>query len=395
VLISTSIQKQLIKKIFHPALLLILFFSKSVAQSNGGKVFSKIPQDSFGALVQYTIRTINSNNADTVSHYILKTFATEYLGRVPLADQVRKIMTLGKRTGGVNFVSLTYLDASNKTFELSLQDKIFELGHSLSLRIDEQGKIDRWLNSSVPKALTRRAGARSEANTIKDIRSRLDKAAQQDAFSGIAYIAKGDKVLFAKAYGMAAKAYGFPNNVNTKFSAASLNKMFTAIAIGQLQEQGKLSFHDTIGKWIDSTWMADPHRNKITIQQLLIHRSGLGTYFYDPTYKPTSGKNFRLNSEKAYVKRDMPEFEPGTKFRYSNTGYFLLGVIIEKIIGTSYYDYIQKHIYAPAGMTHTGSFSIAENVPNLAFGYTYAPLEPFHWDVSVSAGKGSPAGEVM
>jgi len=350
------------------------------------------PLDHMDALVAHTVRAINAGHIDSVRQYIKTSFAKEYLQRVPEEDQLKKIMLLGQRTGGVAFAGMHALDSAKTSWELRLQDQTFGLHHTLSLRTDAAGKIDRWLNAMVPKVTSTHPAPQKEAALVKDMAERLQKAARSQAFSGIVYLAKGEKVLLAKAVGSAAMAYRYPNTVQTRFSAASLNKMFTAIAIAQLYEAGKLHFNDTVGKWLDSTWMKGEYRSKITIHHLLSHRSGLGTYFYLPGYRPAAAAGYSLSREKTFIRQDLPEFEPGSGFRYSNTGFFLLGVIIEKITGQHYYDYIQQYIYDRAGMVHSGSFTLADNIPNLAFGYSFAPLQPFKWEALVATLKGSPAG---
>lgn len=208
-------------------LLILLAYSKLLAQEFYSEdSLKEIPADSFGIILRYTIRAINSSQLEATREYVGEVFAEEYLERVPLEDQVGKIAVFSKRTGGVQFVSFTKVDTLNRTYEIALKDNLYGLVHSLSLRLDEYGKINRWLNSLAPKALAEehKLGA-SEKEIIKNIQYTVEHADKEDGFSGVVYIAKQDKVLYAKAFGMASKAYQHPNAVDTKFSAASLQRL--------------------------------------------------------------------------------------------------------------------------------------------------------------------------
>jgi CubicO group peptidase (beta-lactamase class C family) len=194
--------------------------------------------------------------------------------------------------------------------------------------------------------------------------------------------------------GEASKAFHVPNNIDTKFNLGSMNKMFTSTAIARLVEAGKLSFDDPIGKYIDETWLPKDVTGKITVRQLITHTSGLGSYFNE-VYDRSSRALFRkLDDYKPLIKDDKPAFPPGEKFQYSNTGMFLLGVIIEKVTGEDYFDHIRKAIYAPAGMTNSDCYEMDYPVENLAIGYSPDFTSPYKWQNNLYKHviKGGPAG---
>ncbi|MFL6215209.1 MAG: serine hydrolase domain-containing protein [Blastocatellia bacterium] len=196
----------------------------------------------------------------------------------------------------------------------------------------------------------------------------LDGQAKEDRFSGVVLLAKDGKPFLVKAYGLADKSKNAPNNAETKFNLGSMNKMFTAVAIAQLVEQGKLSFEDKVGKLLPDYPNKDV-ANKVTVHQLLTHTAGLGSYW-----------NAKFDAHRTQIKTvadylslfaDEPLlFEPGARFEYSNSGFIVLGAIIEKVSGQSYYDYVREHIYKPAGMTSTDAYQMTDDTPNLAMGYT-------------------------
>lgn len=206
-----------------------------------------------------------------------------------------------------------------------------------------------------------------DAEIAKKLETYLDKLVAEDKFSGAVLIAKNSKPFFLKAYGMANKKENIPNNIDTKFNLGSMNKMFTAIAIAQLAERGKLSFEDTIGKHLPEY----PNRlvaEKVTIHHLLTHTSGMGDYQNEKFYA-------RLGDIKTIASllplfADEPLlFEPGKGWEYSNSGFAVLGLIIEKVSGQSYFDYVKNHIFKPAGMKNTDFYERDKFVKNRAIGY--------------------------
>jgi CubicO group peptidase (beta-lactamase class C family) len=227
--------------------------------------------------------------------------------------------------------------------------------------------------------------------TIKDLLLRL---CEKDVFSGTLLIAKGDKVLLEYACGEATKRFHVPNNIETKFNLGSMNKMFTATAIAHLVEKGLLTYNDPISKYVDESWLPKEITSKVTIHHLLTHSSGLGSYFNE-TYAKSSRALFRkLDDYKPLVKDEKLAFEPGKRFRYSNTGMFLLGVVIESATGQNYFDYIRENIYVPAGMKNTDCYEMDYPVENLAIGYSPNQESKYGWQNNFFKHviKGGPAG---
>jgi CubicO group peptidase (beta-lactamase class C family) len=185
-----------------------------------------------------------------------------------------------------------------------------------------------------------------------------------------------------------------PNKLNTKFNLGSMNKMFTSLAIMRLVEKGNVSLDDPIGRYIDETWLPKDVTDKITVHHLLTHSSGLGSYFNEE-YMRSSRLLFRaLGDYKPLIRDDRPAFTPGERFRYSNTGMFLLGVIIEKVTGEDYFSHIRKVIYKPADMTNSDCYEMDIPVENLAIGYSPDWNHPNGWrnNYYQHVIKGGPAG---
>jgi CubicO group peptidase (beta-lactamase class C family) len=213
------------------------------------------------------------------------------------------------------------------------------------------------------KKLDNRNGKHNELSSL------MERITADDLFSGVVLIAKGNRILFQESYGMADKSQNRLNNANTKFNLGSAAKMFTAVAIAQLVEHGKLSFDDTIKKYTNG--FPDEIADKITIGQLLTHTSGLGDIF-TPAYMVHKDEIDTIEGFMPYIINQPLRFEPGTRHQYSNAGFVVLGTIIENVSGENYYSYIRRHITEPLGMNNTDFYRKNDNVPNLARGYTGA-----------------------
>lgn len=248
-----------------------------------------------------------------------------------------------------------------------------------------------------PQAEKAKRIAPDDSTMVKELASFLEASRAADLFSGAVLIARDSQPVFTKAYGLASIAAGTPNNEQTKFNIGSLNKMFTAVAIAQLAERGKLSFTDTVVKILPD-YLNKTVAEKVTIHQLLTHTSGMGNY-QNATYSANLNKMKTVADLLPLFASDPLAFEPGTKWQYSNAGYALLGLIIEKTSGQNYFDYVEEHIFRPAGMVNTDSYEREKAVPNLAVGYTRMnesgradPSVPRRENTSTRPAKGSPAG---
>jgi D-alanyl-D-alanine carboxypeptidase len=174
------------------------------------------------------------------------------------------------------------------------------------------------------------------------IAAEIAKFAESKAFSGVVLLAKDGRPFLHRAFG--------PNTtLDTKFNLASVNKLWTMAAIAQLAGEGKLAYDDKVGKHLPRYPNRDV-REKVTIEQLLTHRSGLGE-FLTAEYMKT--QPVKLRDLLPFFAHDTLEFEPGTTRGYSNAGFVVLGLIIEKVTGRDYFDYIGDTILKPLGMTST------------------------------------------
>ena len=244
------------------------------------------------------------------------------------------------------------------------------------------------------------APAIGERELVARVRTLLDSLSRVDQFSGVISISKRGTPVFERAYGMADRARRMPNTVETAFNLGSINKLFTAIAVRQLAADGRLAVDSSLARaWPDfpDTGIA----RRVTIRQLLNHRSGVsGNIFAVPGV--ASQRDVRHNRQFLAAVINTPlAFPPGSRQQYSNAGFVVLGGLIERVSGEDYYAYVQRHIFAPAGMTRTGHFAVDSLPSRTAIGYTRGggdepgeaarntPLRPNTGDLP---GRGSAAG---
>ncbi len=208
--------------------------------------------------------------------------------------------------------------------------------------------------------------------TLNQSAAAVDKEAthlaQLDKFAGAVLLAQGGKILLNKAYGFADRGNHVLNTTDTKFRIGSMGKMFTAVAILQLAEKEKLDIGAPIGQYLSDYPNTDV-ATQVTIRQLLTHTGGTGDIFTPEYEKQRLDIRTLADYVKLFGSRGLA-FQPGSQWAYSNYGYILLGRIIEKVAGMSYYDYVRIHIFEPLGMIDTDSVLESVDVLKRSIGYT-------------------------
>ncbi|WP_217585492.1 serine hydrolase domain-containing protein [Lentibacillus saliphilus] len=228
--------------------------------------------------------------------------------------------------------------------------------------------------------------------------NRLIKRQQELQFSGSIYSRKDDKTLLSESFGYANQSEKISNQSHTRFSIASGSKIFTAIAICKLVEEGLITFDTKLINCLDIEF---PYFDeKITIHHLLTHTSGVPDYFDEdemddfevlweslPMYRVRCAKDFL-----PMFQYEKMQAEVGSPFKYNNTGYIILGLIVEHISGIDFADYIEKNIFQTAGMTESGYFSMDELPENVANGYIEKPDGTWRTNIYSLPAKGGPDG---
>jgi len=198
-----------------------------------------------------------------------------------------------------------------------------------------------------------------------NIASRL---AARDTFAGSLIVARGHKTLIARSWGLADRSSRTPMTLDTPMFLASAGKMFTGVAVLQLVDAGKVDLDAPLGKYLTDY----PNKDiaAVTIRQLLTHRGGTGDVGILGREDGSARARVRTIADIVELNGTRgPDFPPGTKEDYSNFGFILLGAVIERVNGGSYYDYVAEHVFKPAGMKNAG-FPDRDHLRGVAVGYT-------------------------
>lgn len=237
-----------------------------------------------------------------------------------------------------------------------------------------------------------------EKAAIAALVARAETLAKQERFSGAVLVSRHDRILLERAWGLADRAAGTANTADTKFRLGSMNKIFTAVAILQLVEAGKLSLDAPIATWLPD-YPNPEAAKKVSIRHLLTHRSGIGESGFSDSPEFSTPAQFiarrdAMRTPADYVRQYAGQalaFEPGSRTEYSSLGFMVLGLLIEKASGVGYYDYVQEHVYDVAGMKDTGSLPETVPVAGRAVGYLRQNGQ-WHPNADTLPYRGSPAG---
>ena len=316
----------------------------------------------------------------------------------PEWTQIDRELHIRKESGGFTLMKVTSDDGANLDATVADTGETF-LGISVHLRSVGPVKVSSITINGIVPAEGVVPHFSNDSELISAVRSKADSLAATDQFSGTVLIARNEEVLLQQAWGLANRKSNSPNVVDTEFCLGSMNKMFTAVAVLQLVQAGKLPLDAPLGEY----WKNYPNKElatTVTVRQLLSNTAGTGDIF------TAEFNNHRLDIRtlddyvRLYGQRSL-EFEPGSRSRYSNYGFLLLGVLIEKISGQSYYDYVRDHIFVPAGMTHTDSLPEIDRILSHAVGYMPGPngwvpnTDTLPWRGTPAGGGYSSVGDLL
>jgi D-alanyl-D-alanine carboxypeptidase len=315
----------------------------------------------------------------------------------PDAPPITVTQRLRTNTGGFTLVRIERSTSTSLTALLEENDARRLARLELEVTDDEKPIV----MSSTLRVVTRTSETPltrlTEPQTISAVAAKLDEQLKDDRFAGAVLIGHRGRIVFEKAVGLSNREAKTANTLDTRFRNGSMNKMFTATAVMQLVEAGKLSLDDSVGKIMLDYPNAEVAR-RVTIRHLLGHTGGTGDFF-----GPEFMKNrLTLRTHADYVALfgvRAPLFEPGAEYRYSNYGMILLGAIIERVTKTSYFDHVRTAVFEPAGMRSTGSLPESETVPNRSTGYMLAQdawvpnTDTLPWSGTAAGGGYSTVGD--
>lgn len=343
------------------------------------------------------IELINKANYNQVNAYIQANYSDDFL-EIPLEMHANFIFHIRDEVLKIHQYQITEINSSDGT--LKYKSELTKEWKEISIRIEEQFpyKISSIFGPSltaIPQEYKEPTKSKKISSINKELHQYIENLSGNHFFSGNVLIAKNGGILFQQSYGKASKEFDVPNNKETKFIIGSINKMFTAVAMLQLYEQRKIALDEPLSKYLPGVLRTEVE-NRITINHLLTHTSGLGDFLFTNKIMEFSRSNYRSISDYLpFLANDTLRFEPGTKWFYSNAGFLLLGAVIEKVSGLSYEDYVSQNIFAPAAM-HSSGFPELDLVPErLASHYEKEFISGktrFRNDRYSQPAKGTPAG---
>ncbi|MDB5432952.1 MAG: Penicillin-binding protein beta-lactamase class [Caulobacter sp.] len=342
------------------------------------------------------IATVNGGDAAAVAAFRERDSAASANAAVPAGPFLGFFSNQKRVTGGFTLVGARMKAGAPNIVEVAVRDHIYGGLHGVELTLEDTperkitlldpGPAPAWAEAGGPLRGPGEVGARTRAVVARGCKAGV--------FSGAVLVARGDRVVMQTACGEASRRFHVKNGLETKFNLGSINKMFTAVAVMQLVEAGKVSLSDPLSRYVDETWLPTAVASRITLGQLMNHTSGLGSFLNREMDRAPRNAYRQLDDFKPLVRTETLAFAPGTGFQYSNTGMLLLGIVIEKASGEPYLDYIRRHIYGPAGMIATDCYAVDEPVPDVAIGYTPDPASPYGWREALFTNlyRGGPAG---
>jgi D-alanyl-D-alanine carboxypeptidase len=344
---------------------------------------TQFPDTPAGHQASAWLQAFNSDDREKLHDFLQKNLPDR-------AQHMDQEMGFRAATGGFDLKKIE--ESAPTKLAALVQERNSDQMARLSIEVDnsESHRIANLDLRAIPRPAEFALPHMSESELLAFLRKKLDEDSAAERFFGAVLVAKSDKPIFAQAYGLADREHKVPNTLKTRFRIGSMNKMFTATSVLQLVETGKLGLDDSLGKYLTDY----PNKEiaaKVTIRQLLTHTGGTGDIF-GPEFEK---HRLELRTLQDYVKlygNRSPQFEPGSRWQYSNYGFILLGAIIEKVSGQTYYDYVREHVYTPADMTSSGSEPEDVTVPDRSIGYTRMGASELHPNTDTLPYRGTSAG---
>ncbi|HEY6050395.1 MAG TPA: serine hydrolase domain-containing protein, partial [Thermoanaerobaculia bacterium] len=351
-----------------------------------------IPDTPEGRHIGALLAALAKPESASLREFIGAHYAASALEQTPIDARVERFRGMAATIGALELVRVTAAGSGRAEFVARAK----QTGDLLTITLDLDAGPDRKIKGIRVEA--GRGGpeeAREPAETPKasdaDVAAAagtwLAELARKDEFSGVVLLARKGVPFFQQAYGLADRERGIPNTAETRFNVGSIGKAFTSVAIARLVREGRLAYTDTIRKVLPEARI--PSADRITVRQLLDMTSGLGDIF-GPEFAANPHRLRELSDYLTLFETKPLKFEPGTGREYSNAGYIVLGLMVEKLTGRKYRDVVAEWVFAPAGMRDTGLFAIDEGTPRRAVGYTRRGETRSHEEARKTSGAAQP-----
>jgi D-alanyl-D-alanine carboxypeptidase len=313
--------------------------------------------------------------------FIEARFAPNLRDHVPVDEHLRMAASYRRTLSGLEVDGVLELGDTEARLLLAGGDRLLEL--RILVEPDPPHRLAGISVGTAGPGL----GVELTAGTLEDLWAELEELAEADEFSGVVLLATAGDDLILQAFGPADRREGRPVRPETRFDLGSIYKLFTSTAVLRLVQDERLGLGDPVGKYVDGLEVAIAEG--VTVEHLLRHRSGLGDYLADPEFE-ADPKRFRRPADYLpLLKGQALAFEPGTRARYSNMGFVLLGAIIEAVTGGEYHDVVDALVFRPAGMTTagpTGGPDAARRYHHMPDGWM--PMDAYYPQVASPAGGG-------
>jgi CubicO group peptidase (beta-lactamase class C family) len=364
-----------------------------------GAVFAQdgavqLPDTPAGRQFQLWLEAFEQGDPAAIARFYEEQASAEALAAIPAEGRANIESSFYRSTQGLTLHNI--VESTETSLIVLAQGKLNLAWMQITLTVtpEEPHQVEMIFISAAEAPVGSEAQPLTEEQLVADIGTYVQRLAAAGAFSGSVMLTHNGETLYEAAYGLANRETDTPNDIETLFNMASMGKMFTAVAVMQLVEQGLVDVNAPISTYLDNV-PAD--KAGITVHQLLTHTSGLAEMFMSPLFAEYRERTDTVSGYFPLFMDTPLQAEPGTQHQYSNSNFIVLGAIIEAVSGQDYFEYLQEHIFEVAGMTRTGYYERDAAVENLATGYTQMSTTMAFsndWlpnDAHLGA-KGSPAG---
>lgn len=352
-------------------------------------------QDNSNDLGEMFIRAINSSSETEQKEIIINIFSPSAINEIGVDRLFNLITQLHTNYAPITYhhseiVSFNKPEGTNYIMHIYAKQPEEVMWKDFQMRLDPQPphKLKSiGFIAEVSEPVTLPNGSIEQKETLDWLSNYLENLKSEYDLYGSILIAKGNKILFEEYYGYADVEKKIPITNETLFNVASGGKMFTALCIAKLVEENKIRYDDLITKFLNE-FTDTISAKKVTVHQLLCHTSGVTEYWTDETDDEVYSAT-KIKDHLELVYKSGFDFEPGSAYQYSNSNYILLGAIIEKITGKSFYENVQETVFNPAGMSSSGYFKYASESSAIPLSRGQNENE---WIEAVHGIRGSSAG---